>query len=275
MVTPNPTSHTRLTADEVTTYHREGYHIFREPVFSDEKFEGLKNCFENILDNLETDVRPESMDVPHFQHPELFEWLFSDEILDLVQPILGPDIALFASHFICKPKGNGKRVPWHEDSAYWRGMLDKMEVVTVWLAIDPSTTENGCMSIVPRSHNTGKQGFSDYEDISKEAAVFPTEITRTQRNDAAAIPIELKANQCSLHDGRLIHGSPPNTSSQRRCGYTMRFISTRSRFNREDFPWHQLYLARGKDHAGNLYGDHTKAYPDLARFRAKHGKNGH
>ena len=39
--------------------------------------------------------------------------------------------------------------------------------------------------------------------------------------------------------------------------------------------WHHLYLARGKDHAGNVYGDPTKAYPELARFRAKHGKNGH
>jgi len=244
-------------------------------VFPQPKFDALKACFENILDHLETDVRPESMDVPHFQHPELFEWLFSDEVMGLVQPLLGPDIALFASHFICKPKGNGKRVPWHEDSAYWRGMLDRMEVVTVWLAIDPASPENGCMYVVPRTHNTGKSGFSDYDDISSEAAVFPTEITRTQRNDAAAVAIELQANQCSLHDGRLIHGSPPNTSDLRRCGYTMRFISTRSRFNREDFPWHQLYLARGQDHAGNLYGDHTKAYPELARFRAKHGKNGH
>jgi len=273
---PAPTSaQPRLNEAQIAKFRVEGYHLFREPVFPQPKFDALKACFENILDHLETDVRPESMDVPHFQHPELFEWLFSDEVMGLVQPLLGPDIALFASHFICKPKGNGKRVPWHEDSAYWRGMLDRMEVVTVWLAIDPASPENGCMYVVPRTHNTGKSGFSDYDDISSEAAVFPTEITRTQRNDAAAVAIELQANQCSLHDGRLIHGSPPNTSDLRRCGYTMRFISTRSRFNREDFPWHQLYLARGQDHAGNLYGDHTKAYPELARFRAKHGKNGH
>lgn len=273
---PAPTSaQPRLNEAQIAKFRVEGYHLFREPVFPQPKFDALKAYFENILDHLETDVRPESMDVPHFQHPELFEWLFSDEVMGLVQPLLGPDIALFASHFICKPKGNGKRVPWHEDSAYWRGMLDRMEVVTVWLAIDPASPENGCMYVVPRTHNTGKSGFSDYDDISSEAAVFPTEITRTQRNDAAAVAIELQANQCSLHDGRLIHGSPPNTSDLRRCGYTMRFISTRSRFNREDFPWHQLYLARGQDHAGNLYGDHTKAYPELARFRAKHGKNGH
>jgi hypothetical protein len=278
MVAPSPSvplAHPRLSPAQVADFHREGYLLPAEPVLPTAKFNGLKTFFENLLDDLAADVRPESMDVPHFQHPELFEWLFSDEVLGLVQPILGPDIALFSSHFICKPHGNGKRVPWHEDSAYWRGMLDPMEVVTVWLAIDPSKKENGCMYVVPRTHNTGKQGFSDYDDISKEAAVFGTEITRTQRNDAAAVAIELEPNYCSLHDGRLIHGSPANTSSLRRCGYTMRYISTRSRLNREKFPWHQIYLARGRDHGGNVYADASKAYPELARFRAKHGKNGH
>jgi hypothetical protein len=56
----------------------------------------------------------------------------------------------------------------------------------------------------------------------------------------------------------------------------MRFVSTRVRANHEQIgAWHHLYLVRGKDHAGNVYGDTTKAYPELARFRAKHGKNGH
>lgn len=265
----------RLTSTQVADFKHEGWLIPSEPVFPHEKFDRLRAFFNGLFDNLEADVRPESMDVPHFQHPELFEWLFSDEVMGLVQPILGPDIALFASHFLCKPRGNGKRVPWHEDSAYWKGMLDRMEVVTVWLAIDPSHKDNGCMYVVPRTHNSGKRGFSDYDDIAAEAAVFSTEITPTQRNDAAAVAIELQPNQCSLHDGRLIHGSPPNTSELRRCGYTMRYISTRSRLNREDFPWHQIYLARGRDHAGNLYADPTKAYHEMARFRSKHRKNGH
>ena len=46
--------------------------------------------------------------------------------------------------------------------------------------------------------------------------------------------------------GRLIHGSPANTSNIRRCGYTMRYVSTRVRFNHEKHQWIHLYLARGK-----------------------------
>lgn len=270
------TAHHRLTPAEVERFNLEGYHVFRQPVFPQAKFDGLKKCFDDMLDNLDTGVRPESMDVPHFQHPELFQWLFADEILDLVEPILGPDIALFASHFICKPKGNGLRVPWHEDSHYWKTMIDPMEVVTVWLAIDPSTKLNGCMNIIPRTHNTGKQGYSDYNDLKPGEAVFRDEIKPNQRDDSKAIAIELEPNQCSLHDGRLIHGSAPNNSNIRRCGYTMRYVSTRVKQNYEKIgQWHHLYLARGKDHAGNTYGDPTKVYAEMARFRAKHGKNGH
>jgi ectoine hydroxylase-related dioxygenase (phytanoyl-CoA dioxygenase family) len=36
----------------------------------------------------------------------------------------------------------------------------------------------------------------------------------------------VKAGQASLHDGFLIHGSEPNTSSRRRCGYVIRYVST-------------------------------------------------
>ncbi len=131
------------------------------------------------------------------------------------------------------------------------------------------------MSVVPRTHNSGKQGFSVYDDIASEEAVFPTEITATQRNDAAAVPIKLQPNHCSLHDGRLIHGSPPNTSSLRRCGFTIRYVSSHTKLNQVDFPWHQLYLAGGQGHGVNKFADTRKAYHDLARYHSKHGKRVH
>lgn len=262
----------RLSAEQVRQYRTEGYLIPQEPVFPQAKFDVLKGFFEGMLARIEDGQRPESMDVPHYRYPELFRWLFAEEVLDLVEPILGPDIALFSSHFICKPKGDGRRVPWHEDSFYWKGQLDPMDVVTVWLAIDPSTQVNGCMRVIPRALH----GYSEYEACDPTKNVFGTEIKMGQFDPAKAVAVELRPNQASLHDGRIIHGSNANTSSIRRCGYTMRYISTRTKFHSEKCgAWHQIYLARGKDHAGNVYGDPTKAYPEMARFREKSGKRGH
>jgi ectoine hydroxylase-related dioxygenase (phytanoyl-CoA dioxygenase family) len=266
----------QLSAAQREIYQREGFLIVDQPVLPEPAFVALKQHFEDALADLAADVRPETMDVPHFTDPALFTWLFADEVLDLVEQIIGPDIALWSSHFICKPKGDGKRVPWHEDSAYWKGQLEPMDVVTLWLAIDPSTTENGCMYVVPRTHDNG---FSEYEDVDTTKNVFSTEIKPSQRRDALAVPCELQPNQASLHDGRLIHGSPPNTSELRRCGYTMRYIPTTVRF-RDDVvnhqgATHQIYLARGRDHAGNHYADPARAYPELARYRKASGRKFH
>jgi len=261
----------RLSDEQVKFYRQEGYLIYDQPIFSDDKFQALRSHFDEKLARLPADVRPEGMDVPHFTDPKLFDWLLADEVLDLVEPVLGPDIALFSSHFICKPKGNGKKVPWHEDSYYWRTMMSPIEVCTIWLAVDPSTRENGCMKIIPRTFH----GFSEYDEVDRETHVFSTEIRKSMRDDSRAVYIELQPNHASLHDGRLMHGSDANTSNIRRCGYTMRYMSTRIRLNDETRQYHQLYLARGKDRGGNVYANPTRTYEHLARYRESSGKNGH
>jgi len=264
-----------LSPEQVNSFRSQGYLIIDKPIFPQDEFDALCQHFERKLAALPPDIRPEAMDVPHFSDAALFRWLLSDPVLDLVEPIIGPDIALFSSHFICKPKGNGKRVPWHEDSAYWKTMISPMEVVTVWLAIDPSTTVNGCMSVIPRTHEGPKKGFSDYDPVDPSKNVFSIEITKTQRDESRAVPCVLQPNQASLHDGRLIHGSEPNTSSIRRCGYTMRYIPTSVRLSDEAQAYHQIYLARGRDLAGNRYHAPVEVSPELIEYREKHGKKGH
>ncbi len=272
-------SQARINPVQVGQYvNAEGYFIFNEPVLPAGKFTRLKNYFETILAQLPSHVRQEAMDVPHFMHPELLKWAFDDAILDIVEPITGPDIALYSSHFICKPTGNGKRVPWHENSAYWKGRITPMEICTVWLAIDPSTRVNGCMKVIPRTHVEGQMGFSDYDAVNPEQNVFGSEIKASQRDDSKAVYIELAANQCSLHDAQVMHSSEPNVSSIRRCGWTMRFCSTAVKFNTERFNGtHVVYLARGRDLGGNTYADPMRSYPEVVEKRGLSGqyKNSH
>ena len=269
------TTSPRLSETQVHTFRDQGYLIYSDPIFPDEKFATLKNHFEEKLAALPPEVRPESMDVPHFADTELFTWLFSDEVLDLVEPLTGPDIALFSSHFICKPKGDGRRVPWHEDSAYWKTMIDPMEIVTVWLAIDPSTRINGCMNVIPRTHREAQKGFSDYDPVDTTRNVFSVEIIKSQRDESKAVACELQPNHASLHDARLMHGSEPNTSNIRRCGYTMRYMSSACRLSAKAAEHHQIYLARGRDLANQAYADPTKNYQSLIDLRAQIGKKGH
>jgi hypothetical protein len=249
----------RLSTPQVQQFKNDGYLLFNQPVFPQPKFDALKTHFEHKLAAWDESVSgsPEGMDVPHFMDVKLFEWLLADEVLDLVESLIGPDIALWSSHFICKPPGRGKRVPWHEDSAYWGTVLDPMEVVTVWLAIDPSTPVNGCMRVIPGTHVNGYSKYAPVADPKKE--VFGIEITPGQFEEKNAVDCTLQPNECSIHHAKMIHGSNANTSAIRRCGYTMRYVPASSKFradaSRNAF---QIYLARGKDRAGNVYGDSTK-----------------
>ena len=251
----------RLSPEQVAFFNEQGYLLPQQQIYSGDKFSRLKSFFDDLFAEWVADPRtrsPEYMDVPHFLHPSLFDWLFDDEVLNLVEPIIGPDIALFSSGFICKPAATGKRVPWHEDASYWHGRLDPMKVVTVWLAIDPSSQNNGCMRVLPGTHRSGAAGFSQYERVAdQQGNVFDTEIKKGTYDASKAVDCVLRAGQASLHDGRIVHGSTPNSGSIRRCGYTMRYMSTEVRQASDDGGF-TIYLARGKDKAGNSYGDPTK-----------------
>jgi ectoine hydroxylase-related dioxygenase (phytanoyl-CoA dioxygenase family) len=236
----------RLSAEQTTAFHRDGYLSFRQPVFSTDEFGRLKAIFEENLAQYGED----NLDVMHFRDPRLLEFLIHDSVLDLVEPLLGPNIGLWSSHFISKSPRTGKATPWHEDSSYWDGRVSTMEgIVTVWLAIDPVFPENGSMGVIPGTHSNGFSQYKDVEDASKN--IFPTEIAAV--DESKAFYFTLDPNECSLHESRIIHGAKANTSEFRRAGYTMRYFPTTSKIMPERNQGHKVWLARGVDLAGNHY----------------------
>jgi ectoine hydroxylase-related dioxygenase (phytanoyl-CoA dioxygenase family) len=238
----------RLTAEEVSFFRENGYYLYKKPLFSPEKMAKLEAIFEEHLAE-KGDKLSDELDTPHFRDPRLLEFLLADEVLDLVESIIGPDIILWSSHFICKDPYTGRRTPWHEDSAYWKGRFDKYEnIVTVWLAIDRSFKENGCMRVIPGTHHNG---FSEYESVDKSTNTFHATIKDV--DESKAVYFELEKGECSLHDSRIIHGAEANTSPYRRCGYTMRFLPADTKVIPEKNENWQIYLARGQDRAGNKY----------------------
>jgi hypothetical protein len=93
--------------------------------------------------------------------------------------------------------------------------------------------------------------------------------------DTNAVCWVLAPNHCSLHDGKLIHGTDSNPSDIRRGGHTMRHISTRVKSDSEKYPRHPVYLARGRDHAGNTCADPAKSHAELMKFRLARGQSVH
>ncbi len=244
----------RLTAERVQEYRDQGFLIVDEPLFSPDKFAAFKQRFEMHLQVWEEVVGSptESIDRAHFVDPVLNDWLLADEVLDLVEPLIGPDIALFASSCLNKLSTVGKRVPWHEDGSYWKPLAsNRIEVATVWLAIDASTTDNGCMRVIPGSHLQRDREHERVDDVSE--VLLKNEVREDLFDESTAADCVLEPNHCSLHDAYLIHGSGATKKRARRCGYQMRYMPTTVKSS--DHDGQQVYLARGVDHAGNDYAD--------------------
>jgi len=255
-----------LSEEDLSFFRGNGYLTLPE-LLPPEKFDALREFFERKLAALPGGVRPEDMDVPHFSDPRLFEWLMDPGVLDMVEQLVGPDIAVFSSHFLCKPAGDGRSVPWHDDAYYWREMIiPSVEAVTIWLALDEVDEGNGCMKVVPGSHVPGERR---YRPTRGADAVFDEELDPECVDESRAVPIRLRRNECSVHRAGLVHGSEANRSDRRRAGFTMRYISTAVRFNHEEVgERHQIFLARGRDRAGNVYADPTVPHPELVANRA-------
>lgn len=238
-----------LSKVDVEFYQQNGYLLPQQQLFSPARLAELTAIFEEHLANKGAKLSDE-LDVPHFQDARLLDFLLSDEALDMVEPVLGPNIGLWSSHFISKDPYTGRATPWHEDSAYWKGRVSSYsKIVTIWLALDPSIRANGCMRVIP---GTQLNGFSAYEELNDSTKYnFPTQIKEV--DETKAVYFELQPGEYSMHDARLIHGAEANTSPLRRCGYTMRYFSTEIKVYPEKNPGFKIWLARGQDLAGNKY----------------------
>ncbi len=180
----------------------------------------------------------------------LFTWLNdlirNERILDTVEDVIGPDILCWGTSFFIKEPRNPSFVSWHQDSTYWG--LEPADIVTAWVALSDSTTENGAMRVVPRSHTMAQVPHRD--TFRPENLLSRGQEVMVDVDDAEADTLALKAGEMSLHHVRLIHGSEPNPSGQRRIGFAIRYLPTYVRQVAGPHDW--ATLVRGEDHHGNF-----------------------
>ncbi|MCG3196207.1 MAG: Ectoine dioxygenase [bacterium] len=236
------------TPAHLEMYRADGYLRFGR-IFDEAELADLRRYIDFLIETRPKSKRPEHLDVPHFEHPYLFKFLTHPRVLDIIEGFIGPDIVLWSSHFISKPGGDGLPVSWHTDADYWKGRLDPMEVITLWLAVDRSTRENGCMRVIPGTHL--RRIERRYRDLAPGTNVFENTLDESEFDLGRAVDVELEAGECSFHDAWTIHGSEGNFSPMRRCGYTMRYMPAHVVFTPlSERDQHKVFLVRGKDRTG-------------------------
>ncbi len=255
----------QLSPHEIAHYHAEGWVIpqFRLPAA---RVAQMREALDALIRN-NPGVRPEKLVSAHVEGDngegvrgsrQFLELAMDPEIVELVSGVIGEDVILWGCHVFCKPAAEGYETPWHQDGHYWP--IRPLANCTVWVALEQSTVENGCLRVIPRSHRGGVLHPHLHEDRN--------DLTLNQRmaagsfDEAQSVDLELQPGQMSLHDVYMIHGAKANTSDKRRTGVALRYMPSTSVFERDlrpadgktgvavNFAKRPLWLLKGVDRSG-------------------------
>ncbi len=183
---------TAVTETIAANFERDGYLIVPD-LFTADEAARLKAEMQAVVDDVVRERRAEDPDGPEpvlsvgvyvglAYRSALFRTFAGDSrILDLLEPILGPDIEFLSDKAVFKDHDTDFGSPWHQDHPYWVGS----HKISLWVALDEATVANGCLKLMPGSHRTevahanvdDGQGFGyrlgDQDTLEAEAVTAP------------------------------------------------------------------------------------------------------
>ena len=232
----------RLTEEQQKFYHANGYMIGLPPALPPQQVRELNDGLDELMKLLRPGEDAKEIREWHESSRFLYDICMNDAILDHVEDVLGHDFYLWGSNFFIKPPRSSSTVGWHQDTYYWP--LEPKISATVWLALEDVDEQNAAMRVIPGSH---KVGLLKHSRSSDSDSVLTLECEGGQFREDLAVSLNVKAGAFSMHDDKLVHGSPANSSDRRRAGLTIRYSSTIVKCDLSVNPYFKTYLCRGID----------------------------
>ena len=227
-----------LTRAQIAQYERDGY-VAPIRIMSEADAAAIRARLEEFEGRSGGPLRGDLRHKAHLLFPWLAELVRNGRMLDAVEDLYGGDLLCWSTNFFIKEARNPAFVSWHQDSTYWG--LSAPDVVTAWVALTPSNPANGAMAVLPGSHTLDQIPHRDTFD--KHNLLTRGQEVAVEVDARKAVALELGPGEMSLHHVRLVHGSPPNPSDDRRIGFAIRYIPTR------------VYQLEGEDSATLVRGE--------------------
>jgi phytanoyl-CoA hydroxylase len=133
-------------------------------------------------------------------------------VLDVLENIIGPNIEILTNkhnHIMVRPAGSYP-VPWHAGEEPYDHTL-----ITALIYLEASTLENGCIRIVPGSHN---RPFINKRRPQKQREDF-----KDCDHYYRSVPIPMPRGGILLFNDCCFHGSDTNFSNHSRRSMTVAF----------------------------------------------------
>lgn len=232
-----------LTQCQIDQYHRDGC-LFPVTVMPEAQALRYAQQLDEAQEHYPQALNAHNRNNAHLAFPFLDEIVHHPLILDAVEDLIGEDILAWGSVLFVKEPQSAGHVTWHQDYTYMG--LDPHDGVSVWIALSPSNKRSGCMRMLPGTH---LDGILPHRDSFGQDNILTRGQIIDGLDDSDALDVELAPGQISLHHPRVIHGSEPNRSQNRRVGFTIQtYLPPHVRATKS--VGHAM-LVRGKDSRGH------------------------
>ena len=158
------------------------------------------------------------LDEPVFHRPVFRAMAQSEQLVSIVEQLIGSGVSVFFSQVFCKPPEVGGPKPVHQDNFYF-GPDDLDATLTVWIALDDATLENGCLF-----YGDSSQRGPVYEHVAPADEPFNLQIPKDQLDIYEMTAAPVPAGGVSFHHGNTWHQSSSNTSSPPRRAAALHFL---------------------------------------------------
>jgi len=203
-----------LSPGELDAFEKNGYHIITDIVTS----QGLQlmrnecmkawNAEKESFDPSKTWLQNSLLVNIHHQAKSVKDYYFEGPLVAIASQVIGPNIKGATSQLTFKMHGNTKPFGWHQDNGY--GELEPYNALTTLTALDDTDRGNGCLWLIPGSHQKGQISVVQTE----EQKLRKSEII-VNADDSKAIPMEMKAGDALIFNCWMLHKSDGNYSADR------------------------------------------------------------
>jgi non-heme Fe2+,alpha-ketoglutarate-dependent halogenase len=210
-----------LSSSAIEAYRRDGFY-FPVPALSTREVARYRECLEKHEAQTGAPLQGNWRHKAHLLFTWVDEIVRHPTILDAAEDILGPDLFCWTTNFFIKEARSPGFVSWHQDAFYWG--LSRDDVMTAWVALSPANLKSGCMKFLPGSHN--QDHLQHIDTFHKDNLLSRGQEIAVDVDAEASVDCILEPGEISLHHVKLVHGSEPNRSADRRIGLAIRYIPT-------------------------------------------------
>ena len=232
----------RLTPDQLEAYHRDGF-LLVEGIFPKTEIDEINCEIDRLRDGKSTDnVNKDDVMLCLGLKSELTRRVCRDErILTLIEDIVKPGIAIYSAKLFEKRPNDERICHWHQDDAYYQKHSHCACRMSAWIPLQDCDESNGCVWVVPGSHQHGLKSASMIDDGTGHCEFAFAHGTAEVEG---AVPVPVKAGTVLLFHALTAHRSLGNRTTHSRRSFIISYQDALT--NRGNKDQHQVLRPAGK-----------------------------